>query len=851
MWDLYMYVNVDQLVLGGDVEILTSPLRSQGQHPSWYCEFLGDRLYRSVGSEPDDEVSSDDLESERENFLKYLKTAHNDGTIASGVQDFWRSRICDQPSEEQVQFALDLNSPLLVLETTLRKYSAEFASDLVLATTNSIQRLSELFGIEALGELFSKIPIERSLNTNDSASNSNARVVLDGIREFIRVILLHGCDQFADKHFQVQFSDVMRFDQCEVSHLVESRWQLRMSSAAYKVLLMPSRVGWLLVNQWTMISGLVKQGNKVRLCLADGADESNVPADDYITIAFCATGETIDRIILVEDTYSARARQLLMAYPEPFDKKAARALYDRRMDKVFWRGSTTGAIHLEADELADRLLSNQRVRFCLEARLGSKRIDALITDVVQVSGKERISWINQLKKWSLLGAKVTEKEFLRYRYYVDLDGNSAAWGTFQKYLGLCLVIKPVSQWRLLNHEMLLDGVNFLEVSKASVAEIEKILDRYDEDALFEIAYQGHLTAHEYLRNLAGNPEKRICVGHKVEIEKNVITNDDGSVNLSLDQIIRDLYLKIHFRVVDENELDLIKQALANDPVETVIGMLRSPETLSNLLKLDPLPGVASNALTYALRLRKTNAEPEKRFFMHIPKTGGTSVIHHLNQHSDWPWLQTEDQTSLGTWPLVAGHLHWSYFPSNSKGFTIFRDPLQRLISHWQFSTSFSQHFQGKENQPNLLNFTFTNFLAGRVERAFFNSQMSWFFTNKPTAHLDHENIPHHELEKNFTDFYSSFGHISCIEDSESINQSLKFATGKDTPLVTTKNQTDRTNSDPQTLSRVEFDRLFELTSFDYRFLNHLFEKGVITYDYNQNKEEKLIQYLNRLGLTID
>ena len=624
-----------------------------------------------------------------------------------------------------------------------------------------------------------------------------------------------------------------------------------MSSAAYEVLLMPSRVGWLLVNQWTLISGLVKQGNKVRLCLADGADDSNVPADDYITIAFCASGETIDRIILVEDTYSARARQLLMAYPEPFDKKAARALYDRRMDKVFWRGSTTGAIHLEADELADRLLSNQRVRFCLEARLGSKRIDALITDVVQVTGKEQISWINQLKKWSLLGTRVTEKEFLRYRYYVDLDGNSAAWGTLQKYLSLCLVIKPVSQWRILNHEMLLDGVNFLEVSKASVAEIEKILDRYDEDALFEIAYQGHLMAHEYLRNLAGDPAKRIYIGHKVEIKKNVITNDDGSVNLSLDEIIRDLYLKIHFRVVDENELDLIKQALATDPVGAVIGMLRSPETLSNLLKTDPLPAVASNALTYALRLRKTDAEPEKRFFMHIPKTGGTSVIHHLEEHSDWPWLHTEDRTYLGTWPLVAGHFHWSYFPSNSKGFTIFRDPLQRLISHWQFVTSFSQHVSREKEGLNLLNLTFTDFFKERKKNREYSSlSMSWFFTDKPTTAHDHQDASHHELEKNFTDFYSSFGRFGCIEDSESINQSLKFATGKDTPPVTTKNQTDRTNSDPQTLSRVEFDHLLELTSFDYRFLNHLFEKGIITYDYNENKEEKLIQYLNRLGLMI-
>ena len=509
-----MQVNEDMVLSVRNGKVLMTLLRLQGRQPSWDCEFLGDCLYQSIGSGSDgDDVFSE--EPEREVFLEYLRIALSEGTIAPDVRNFWYSRICHQPSEEQVQLALRVNNPLLVLETIIRKHVTEFNSDLGLATTSSIQRLSELLGIAVLGELLSSIPIDPPLNTQDLRSD-NARVVLKGVREFIRVLTLHGGDQFADKHFQVQFNNTMRFDQCEVSSLTSSRWQLSMSTAVLEVLLMPSRTNWLLVHHWKLISGLIELGQKVRLCLADGADESNVPTDDFVTIAFCGRSDTLDRIILVEDTYSVKARQLLVALPEPLGKDAARALYDRRIDKVFWRGSTTGPIRFEANELADRLLSNQRVRFCLEASLGSKRIDALITNIVQVNGDERNRWVKQLQQWALLGSQVPEEEFLRYRYYIDLDGNSAAWGAVQKYLGLCLVIKPVSQWRVKHHEMLQNGVNFLEISAPKVTEVEKILDRYSPGQLFEIAYSGHLMAHKHLRSLTGEPSKRISFGRRVQ-----------------------------------------------------------------------------------------------------------------------------------------------------------------------------------------------------------------------------------------------------------------------------------------------------------------------------------------------
>ena len=324
-------------------------------------------------------------------------------------------------------------------------------------------------------------------------------------------------------------------------------------------------------------------------------------------------------------------------------------------------------------------------------------------------------------------------------------------------------------------------------------------------------------------------------------------------SLRLDEVLRDVYLKIHSREINESEMGHIKRAMSVDPSGTIIAMVRSTELLSNLLLSDPLPEVAGNALNYALRLRKTDALPEKRFFMHIPKSGGTSIIHHLQEHSNFPWHHSVGETSLNLWPLVAGHFHWSIFPSNSKGFTILRDPLQRLISNWRFETSYSQHLFRKVDDKVYLNLNFTDFVNNEItgEESYSRLQMSWFFTDKPLHSPIYGETSHNKLERLFNDFYSSIENIGCIEESDSVNQALKFATGKDTHLFTTKNQTTRVNSDPQTLSKGEYDRLFDITDFDYRFFNHLFEKGIITHDYSQDKETKLMQYLDRLGLTVD
>ena len=77
------------------------------------------------------------------------------------------------------------------------------------------------------------------------------------------------------------------------------------------------------------------------------------------------------------------------------------------------------------------------------------------------------------------------------------------------------------------------------------------------------------------------------------------------------------------------------------------------------------------------------------FFLHIPKTGGTSVrlalsealgIPSINVYNAWP---KPDRDSHAYWPLWAGHAQISFFPDSHEGFTVFREPRSRILSRYR------------------------------------------------------------------------------------------------------------------------------------------------------------------------
>ena len=74
------------------------------------------------------------------------------------------------------------------------------------------------------------------------------------------------------------------------------------------------------------------------------------------------------------------------------------------------------------------------------------------------------------------------------------------------------------------------------------------------------------------------------------------------------------------------------------------------------------------------------------FFMHIPKTAGSSVRVALAHAMGIPAMQAYprwvrlDRSHVGFWPLWAGHLNIASFPASHRGFSVLREPRARVLS---------------------------------------------------------------------------------------------------------------------------------------------------------------------------
>lgn len=82
------------------------------------------------------------------------------------------------------------------------------------------------------------------------------------------------------------------------------------------------------------------------------------------------------------------------------------------------------------------------------------------------------------------------------------------------------------------------------------------------------------------------------------------------------------------------------------------------------------------------------------FFLHVPKTGGTSIrlligkalgVPSLNLYNSWP---VPDKSTHGFWPYWAGHAQLDFFPDSHAGITLFREPRSRVLSHYRQQESF-------------------------------------------------------------------------------------------------------------------------------------------------------------------
>lgn len=151
---------------------------------------------------------------------------------------------------------------------------------------------------------------------------------------------------------------------------------------------------------------------------------------------------------------------LLAATPTSVSEAAFTKDFRARASVVFWRGATTGGTIRSKDDL----FANYRVATCLRLRreLGD-RGDCRVSRVTQLDGYAEDEAIAELRAVDIFGDYVPESRFAAYQMFIDLDGNTAAWGTCLKYLAGCLVLRPPSSRELYYSHLLKPWAHYIPI----------------------------------------------------------------------------------------------------------------------------------------------------------------------------------------------------------------------------------------------------------------------------------------------------------------------------------------------------------------------------------------------------
>jgi Glycosyl transferase family 90 len=199
--------------------------------------------------------------------------------------------------------------------------------------------------------------------------------------------------------------------------------------------------------------------------------------------------------------------------------------WQQRHAVAFWRGSTTG----QPSEREIGWRSLPRIRLCELGRQNDDLIDAGISEIAQVEDPATESVIRDS---GLMRAYLPAAEFNRYKYQIDIDGNTNSWpGLFQKLLTGSPVLKIASpsghrQWY---YDKLREWINFVPVAADMSDLVDKVRWLRDHDDLahaigeqgqalaLSMDYEGELkragrTITAALHNFSGQPETKLSFG---------------------------------------------------------------------------------------------------------------------------------------------------------------------------------------------------------------------------------------------------------------------------------------------------------------------------------------------------
>lgn len=223
---------------------------------------------------------------------------------------------------------------------------------------------------------------------------------------------------------------------------------------------------------FTLVQEYFPIRGSILVSLLDGA-----PGDISASVPILSFAKPIadEHALLIPDPYYLSN----IGYRENFetiDSALAQVSRSDRLPRAYWRGSSTGFPTITASDWKN----NPRVKLCFFAKQFPQLLDARITRIVQA---ETDAIRNDKEFQSILTDWEPIANNMIYRFGVDVDGNSCAWGLFQKlYMDLALV-KVRSDWMQWYYPLIKEGEHLLSVNPELDNLQELLLGLAADDAL--------------------------------------------------------------------------------------------------------------------------------------------------------------------------------------------------------------------------------------------------------------------------------------------------------------------------------------------------------------------------------
>jgi hypothetical protein len=261
-----------------------------------------------------------------------------------------------------------------------------------------------------------------------------------------------------------------------------------------------------------------------------------------------------------------------------------------------------------------------------------------------------------------------------------------------------------------------------------------------------------------------------------------------------------------------------------------------------------------------LMVKWSNHEHGKKiFFLHVPKTAGSSVRLALTEAFGLPpiliygraFIMPSDH--LDYYPFWAGHANLDFFPSSHEGFTVFRESRSRLLSN------FRQYQRGRKefhNQRILLSGERLERKQGEVPLPDFLSKNSkglalWFYsdsgydsknTNRLNRKVNIRKLSDSELQSGVERGLTRIKAAAWTHDSDAIKNGINIMTGAKVESIPNENLFSPVSNyfDPVKLSREDMRLLRETAELDDQVTKIAISKGLIP-ELDQTTKDQLFE----------